>query len=414
MAQKSSHPSKIVVKKCNKALLNIVYFAVRVYYAFCGIKVKVTNKVEGEIEKPSIVLCSHGSFIDFYFAARLLRKSGPNFVAARLYFYHKLLGWLLRTLGAFPKSMFATDLESTKNCIKVLKEGWVLAMMPEARLSTVGRFEDIQETTYSFLKKSNVTVYTIKMNGDYLANPKWGKGLRKGSFVEAEMDILFTAEQIGKLTLDEIKQAVEKRLYYNEVKWLETKPDLKYRSKNLAEGLENILIICPKCKRKHIITTKGREIFCENCGKLTEIDDRYAFDDGFEFKNFALWYDWQKEFIKTKILENQDYKLQSEVELRLPSIDGKSLTRSAGSGVCTLDASGLKFVGKRDGEDFQIGFSIERVYRLLFGAGENFEIYNGSEILYFVPKEKRSAVEWYITSMIFNDMAAKKEKILVK
>ena len=33
---------------------------------------------------------------------------------------------------------------------------------------------------------------------------------------------------------------------------------------------------------------------------------------------------------------------------------------------------------------------------------------------YFVPKEKRSAVEWYITSMIFNDMAAKKEKILVK
>lgn len=403
-----------MVKKCNKVLLNIVYFAVRIYYALCGIKVKVTNRVEGKIEKPSIVLCNHGSFIDFYFAARLLRKVGPNFVSARLYFYHKLLGWLLRNLGAFPKSMFATDLESTKNCIKVLKNGWVLAMMPEARLSTVGRFEDIQETTYSFLKKSKVTVYTIKINGDYLANPKWGKGLRKGSFVEAEMDVLFTAEQIGKMTLDEIKQGVEERLYYDEFSWLETKLDLKYRSKNLAEGLENILAVCPKCKQKYTITAKGREIFCENCGKLTEIDDRYAFDDGFEFKNFALWYDWQKEFIKTKILESKDYKLQSEVELRLPSSDGKTLTRSAGSGVCTLDASGLKFVGKRDGEDFQTEFSIERVYRLLFGAGENFEIYNGSEILYFVPKEKRSAVEWYITSMIFNDMAAKKEKILVK
>ncbi len=403
-----------MVKKCNKALLNVVFFPIRIYYAFCGLKVKITNKIDGEIEKPSIVLCNHGSFIDFYFAGRLLRKIGPNFVGARLYFYHRVLSWLIGNLGAFPKSMFATDLESTKNCIKVLKNGWVLAMMPEARLSTVGRFEDIQETTYSFLKKSKVPVYTIKMNGDYLANPKWGKGLRKGAFVEAEMDILFTAEDIEKLSVQEIKQGVEQRLYYDEFSWLETKPELRYRSKNLAEGLENILAVCPVCKQKYTITAKRREIFCENCGKLTELDARYSFDNDFCFKNFALWYDWQKEFIKEKIENDNDYKLQSDVELRLPSLDGKSLTRSAGRGVCTLTREGLKYSGTRDGEKFEIEFSIERVYRLLFGAGENFEIYNGSEILYFVPTEKRSAVEWYITSMIFNDMATKKEKILIK
>jgi hypothetical protein len=39
----------------------------------------------------------------------------------------------------------------------------------------------------------------------------------------------------------------------------------------------------------------------------------------------------------------------------------------------------------------------------LFGAGENFEVYVGKEIYYFVPEERRSAVEWYITSMLLWD-----------
>jgi hypothetical protein len=51
----------------------------------------------------------------------------------------------------------------------------------------------------------------------------------------------------------------------------------------------------------------------------------------------------------------------------------------------------------------ELHFSIRTVYRLLFGAGVNFEIYNGTEILFFVPDEKRSAVDWYLTSMLLYD-----------
>ena len=185
--------SKTTVQKENRFLLRILYSALRVYYFLRGIKIRTVNKC-GKLEKPSIVLCNHGSFIDFIYAESLLIKSRPHFAVARLYFYHKELGWLLRKLGAFPKSMFTLDMESTKNCLRILKNGEILAMMPEARLSTVGRFEDIQESTYSFLKKCAVPVYTVKIQGDYFAAPKWGKGLRRGAVVEAELDILFTAE----------------------------------------------------------------------------------------------------------------------------------------------------------------------------------------------------------------------------
>ena len=68
-----------------------------------------------------------------------------------------------------------------------------------------------------------------------------------------------------------------------------------------------------------------------------------------------------------------------------------------------MNREGLRYEGTRDGEKVTLLFPIGDIYRLLFGAGENFEIYVGSEIHYFVPDEKRSSVDWYIASAILVD-----------
>lgn len=393
------------VREANSFVMAILYYAVKLYFFICGVQVKSVNKV-GEPEKPSIILCNHGSFVDFFYAAAMLWKIKPHFIAARLYFYNTYLGWLLRTVGAFPKSMFAVDMENVRNCFTVLRNKEYLAMMPEARLSTAGRFEDIQENTYSFIKKAGVNVYTLKINGGYLSDPKWGKGFRRGAVVETELDILYTAEQIKELSLDRVKQGINQRLYYDEFEWLKQHPEIHYQSRCMAEGLENILMTCPVCKQKHTITTKKDKVFCERCGYLTKIDDRYSFSEGFRFANLAEWYDWQKELMESEITADEAYSLSSKVELRLPG-SGKGLTRHGGYGICTLNRDGLIYSGTKDGKEVELHFSLQRIYRLLFGAGENFEIYDGAEILYFVPEEKRSAVDWYIVSMILHDKIAK-------
>ncbi len=401
-ASSSKNLSKTTVQKANGFLLALLYNVLLCYYYMCGFRIRSVNKYGKQPEKPSIILCNHGSFIDFVYAETVLRKNHPHFVVARLYFYHRFLGWLLRKMGCFPKSMFTMDMECTKNCLRVLKNGEILAMMPEARLSTVGRFEDIQETTYSFLKKSRVPVYTVKIEGDYFADPKWGKGMRRGALVEVEFDILFTAEELAKLSIAEIKAGVEERLYYDEFRWLQSRPNVRYRNRNLAEGLENVLTLCPECGQKYTVYTKGRDVLCKNCGKLTSLDDRYGFTEDFRFRNFALWYHWQKDVLQQQILTDESFSLQSRVELRLPG-NGRGLTRHGGDGLCILDRSGLRYVGTKDNEDIDVHFPIKQVYRLLFGAGENFEIYNGEEIFYFVPEIKQSSVDWYMTSMILYD-----------
>ena len=402
-AAKPPYSSKTTVEPCKRWLLIPLYCAIRLYFRMKGIRLCSVNKVGKPPEKPSIVLCNHGSFIDFLFAESLLLKVTPNFVVARLYFYHRILGGLLRRLGCFPKSMFALDLESTKNCLRVLKNGDVLAMMPEARLSTAGKFEDIQDGTYAFLKKTGVPVYTIKLSGDYLANPKWGKGIRRGSRVEAELDILFTPEDLKALSLQELQSAVEARLYYDEHKWLESKPKIHYRSKNLAEGLENILTTCPKCGRKFCLHGKKNTVYCDHCGAIATMDDRYNFAEALPYAHPGKWYEAQLATLKERILKDPDYALTSPVKLKLPSDNGKSLTRHAGTGTCRLDRKGLTYTGTIDGESCEKFFPIDKIYRLLFGAGENFETYQGSEIFYFVPEEPRSCVEWYMASMILHD-----------
>ena len=399
---KPEYSSKGEVKKYRPWRLILPLLISKIILFFRGVKVKYTKKVE-KIDTPAIVLCNHGSFIDFVYAGTMLLKYAPNFIVARLYFYNKTTGKFIRRFGCFPKSMFALDLDNVMNCKRVLKDG-VLAMMPEARLSTVGRFEDIQGSTYAFIKKCAVPVYTVKMCGDYFAKPKWGKGLRRGALIETELDILFTKDELSNLTESEIKARVEERLGYNEFEWIKTHEKLRYRSKKLAEGLENILTLCPRCKDQYTISTKHRDIFCKNCGKLATLDSRYSFVGGEPFDNFADWYDWQSEELSEKIKGDESFALSSEVELMMRSLDGKTMLRPAGQGTATLGRDGLSYTGTKDGEDFDIHFPISSIYRLLFGAGENFELYVGREIYYFRPKIRQSAVDWYIASKIFVDM----------
>ena len=85
------------------------------------------------------------------------------------------------------------------------------------------------------------------MSGDFFAKPKWGDKVRKGSYVEAELDTLIEKDELLQMSVDEIKKRVEERLYYNEFDWLEEHPEISYKSKTLAKGLENVLTLCPKC-----------------------------------------------------------------------------------------------------------------------------------------------------------------------
>lgn len=399
---KLPHSSKAEAKPYSRHKLTFLYICSRILFFFRGVKVRYIRTVK-KPEMPCIVLSNHGAFGDFAYTGSLLRRYSPHFIVARMYFFRRDLKWVVTSVGCFPKSMFTLDVESAKNCLRVIKNGRILAMMPEARLSTAGEFEDIQPETFSFLKKMNLPIYIAKIGGDYLASPKWGNGMRRGSYVEAELYQLVSKEELSSLSVEEVEKRVTDALYYDEFKWLEAHPKVRYRSKKIAEGLENILTLCPFCEQQNTVRTKKNRVYCTACGIQTEMDDRYAFPADFRFRNFKEWYQYQTEKYKEMLDGDPDFRITSPVTLKHASIDGKSFLRVAGEGVCTLDRTGLLYEGTEDGKEIRKHFPTKQIYRLLFGAGENFEVYEGKEIWYFAPEIPQSSVNFYIFSKLIYD-----------
>ena len=370
---------------------------------------KVNLQVKKEVEVvdgPAMVLCSHGSFMDFVYALSCLKKALPHFVIARLYFYRKLFNKALRAGGAFPKSMFAPDIENVKNCMTVINEKRILAMMPEAHLSTVGRFENIHTSTLKFIKKMGVTLYGIRIEGSYFAKPKWGDKIRKGAPVDAELVTILTAEQVKAMSIEEIYAKIKEAICYNDFEWLDKKhPDYEYNHDTLAEGLENILYRCPVCGEEFTIKTEKKDVFCTKCSYKATLNNRYGFIEDPKFKNYAEWYDYINEQLKQEILSNENYVLEDKVTLKMNVEGSKHLVDPVGEGVCRLNREGLVYEGTINGEMVKKDFPIRNMCMLMYGAGEDFEIYEKDTIYYFVPDELRSCVKWHVASLILKELS---------
>ena len=164
------------------------------------------------------------------------------------------------------------------------------------------------------------------------------------------------------------------------------------------------IVTCPKCGEMHSLRTKKRTVSCEKCGYTTVIDSRYGFADGIAPENVLEWYRLGVAKYE-ELSRDPEFSLTARVKLKHSSTDGVKMLRDAGEGECRLAPEGLYYVGTDDGESVEEFFPILDAYRLLFGSGENFEVYRGREIWYFTPEDTRTCVGWYILSKIYNDAA---------
>lgn len=401
-AQKQfTYSSKTTIKPHKMWLCRLLNPLLRLF-TNSKVRLKVNRHVD-KIEGPAIIVANHGSFVDFLYLATILNKENFYIVASRQYFYQKSVGKLMKSVGAFPKSMFTNDVENVRNCLRVLKDNGILVIFPEARLSTVGKFEDIQPKTCSFLRRTGANIYLLKYGGDYLAMPKWARKngkfrFRKKALVEADLSLLLTGEQANAMSEDDFEKLLTDSLNYNEFDWLNNHPQETYKTKHLAEGLQNVLYRCPKCGKSLTLTTKGNKLVCSDCGLTVEMNDRYGFDENAPFANLQQWYRWQEQTLLDEILANPNYTLCDNVTLYHQSSNGKKQIAFAGKGVCTLDRNGLTYKGTDGDLETEKFFPINEIYRLLFGADENFELYQGENYWYFVPTNPQSSVVWYIAS----------------
>lgn len=397
MARKNFEP----YNKAKKPKRFVYGLYARIVWAWLGTKARLRVNIHDELPKQFVLVCNHPSGVDNFYCMRALRPHQVCFVANRYYTFNKTIGKFFVAMGSIPKSIFTSDMGSVKNTLAMKETGVPLGFMPEVRLSMDGEMQKLPESTGKFFKMLKLPVYCCHFDGSYLIKPKWSKHRRRG-VVEINVRKLYDKETLANATEDDLQKTLENALYYNDFDWIKKYPKAKYRCKKQAEGLQNILTVCPHCGKKYTITTKGKKLECNSCGYKVEVDERYAFvDKGFEhyYDNIQQWYKDIKAKLWATIDANPSFELSEKVKLSIPSKDGKTFLQQVGEGVVTLNAKGLSYVGTREGKPFELNIPMHDSFYLSYGMKIGFQTFFGAKEYYaFTPDVISKSLDWYLAS----------------
>ncbi|MDD2421504.1 MAG: lysophospholipid acyltransferase family protein [Heliobacteriaceae bacterium] len=397
------------VRKPNRFLYGLFATFMRLYF-FNRYNVRVNKSNLPKIDKPCILIFNHPSKIDFMYSfLPMYPKNCVHTVIAYYYFCNRHLGKLLKKLGGFPKYLFQPDISAMKNITRVIKNKGILGISPEGRLSAYGELESIIPSTAKMIKKMGTQVIISKINGAYFTMPKWGITSRRG-LVEINYHEVFSAESLKELSVEDIYQKLVEEIYYDEFAWQE-KNHIKYKGRKMAEGLEQILYLCPICHKEFTYEAKDNKLYCKHCNAEIVLNPYYEFETTSSLipKNIKEWYLWQKEWERCNI-SDPNYTFSSNVTLKHPDPDGHGF-KIVGKGITTITSLGVTYRGTVNGEEKEIFFKIESVPAIPFGVREDFEIYHHNTLYYFVPENIRECVKWSVVGELIYEKYIKDNNI---
>ena len=395
------------VRRPNGGLYFGVYMLVYPFLKVC-FQLKVNRKNYHPPKGPFLVVSNHSAFMDFLLVMLSIYPRRLNAVAAQKFFLYRPLNKLLPIMGCIPKNLFDPDIRSIMGIKTVLKRGGRVLLFPEGRCSTDGAYAGIHKSTGKLVKRLGVPVMSCHIEGGYTCMPFWRKGFRLGR-ERVTLANLFSADDLQSLSEDEINTAIDARLSGRDSA-PPRKPYRTFRSKRLAEGLQNILYVCHKCKREFTHETYGNTIRCTACGATAYMDayarlshtadgsPREARDKAPRNATPDTIHKWFKEQVVYEMgrLSEDMEPITERVTVRKPATETGGGMARCGSGIITLDPKGWHYDGELSGEQVSLFFPIDTVPAIPFDPADNFQIYSNGTFYMFTPEDARRVVKYSV------------------
>lgn len=252
-----------------------------------------------------IVLSNHVSDYDPLFVGASFRKQ-MYFVAsehiARWGWIFKLINFLAAPIMRYKGTVAAS---TAIEILKKVKSGANVCIFAEGVRTWDGVSSPILPSTAKLIKKAGCGLYTYKITGGYFASPMWsGASTRRGPVRGATVNY-YTKEQLQNMTTDEIYNAIVTDLHEDAYE-RQLKAPMRYRGKNPAEKLENLMFICPSCGKKDAFISKGNIVRCKHCDLLYTYDE-YGMLHGGDFSTVKEFSDWQNVKIREDVRSGEKY-----------------------------------------------------------------------------------------------------------
>ena len=250
-----------------------------------------TFEKSGLPDAPYIILPNHNTELDPLFIAFCFPHT--YFVASEHLFNKGFLSKLLtHFFSPIPRMKSRADVTTVLDIRRRLNQGCNICIFPEGDRSLDGRTARPHPSTGALIKSCKVPFVTYMLEGSFLTHPRWSLGIRRGKMTGRVVNIHYP-EQFAGMTPEEINDVIYKDTYDDAYK-TQNKQMIQYKGKNLAEGLESALYLCPNCGRPEHLRSEKNHIFCE-CGMSAKYNEYGYFEsDDIGIKNFTEWYDWQR------------------------------------------------------------------------------------------------------------------------
>ena len=283
-----------------------------------------------------IVLSNHTTDYDLLFVAasfpRMMYFVGSEHIS-RWGFLYKFLRFCFDPIMR-PKGASAAS--TVKEMMRRAKSGNNLCLFAEGVRSWDGTPSPIAPSTAKMVQRMGCGLVTYRITGGYFASPMWaGASVRRGPVYGAPVHV-FTAEQLAAMDTAELYRVIVDDLGENayERQLSDPKP---YKRKALAEGLENVLFLCPLCKERDTFQTLDNTATCNSCGLSFRYNQHGMLEEG-PYATVQDFHAWQKNEVDEHVKRGVTYTAGNATLSTVKDHDQKPVT----SGPVSMDTQALR------------------------------------------------------------------------
>ena len=313
------------------------------------------------LKPPYLLLCNHNAFLDFKVATKAIWPSRANYIVAIDGFIGR--EGLLRRVGCICKRKFTEDITLIRQCKRVIQNGDVLIIYPEARYSLCGTTAVLPASLGKLCKLLGVPVVTLICHGHHIDSPFWNLHFRNVKPTEAEFTVQYTADELKAASADEINERLVQAFQYDEYAWQKQR-NIRVTYEKRAEGLEKVLYQCPACKTEFRMASEGATLYCKACGKrwhYTELGELEAESGETAFSHIPDWYEWERANVRAEV-EAGTYS-SGPLAVTVRSLPNAKRFLLLGEGTLIHDMNGFHVSGTDgDGDPFTMEKSVPSMY----------------------------------------------------
>ncbi|MGA2641548.1 MAG: lysophospholipid acyltransferase family protein [Spirochaetia bacterium] len=252
---------------------------------------------------PYIVLANHVNYWDPFWISAFIRHP-VQFVTSDNIFREAFFGAAMRLVGSIPKTKLMNDSRTVRQIFGVRGNKGVIGIFPEGSRSYDGRSGPVIPAVARLIRKLGIPVISATIAGGYLSRPRWARHVRRGR-VQIQYRLLFSKDDLARLSDDEVSEAVAQAIDFNEMDW-QRKSLVRFRGRRPAEFLERLLFICPHCRSVSRLESRADRLTCMACGYQVRMNRLGFFEPRrgpLYFEDPAKWNAWQLPVLQGMLAE---------------------------------------------------------------------------------------------------------------